>query len=69
MRDFALLAAIARLDDDVLIGAEEVAMLLGLSVTTVQQRKVNGLRPMESLRKLRWRLGDVRAWIRSRATV
>lgn len=70
LKDYPALLALQQLHDDSLVGSEEVALLLGLSAVTVRQRKVPGL-PMPALRmhRLRWRLGDVRRWIREGCNV
>lgn len=68
MRDLELLEKICRLPDDVLVGINEVALLTDLSPVTVQQRKLRGFpSPIPHIRKLRWRLGDVRTWIRTKS--
>lgn len=66
MRDFQLLQAIQRLDDTTLVGPIEVAALLNLSRISVQQRKlpIGFPDPVSGMRLLRWRLGEVRIWIR-----
>lgn len=48
-----------------LIGVAEVAALTGFSILTVRQRKLPGLEPVPGLSRLRWRLGDLRQWMRS----
>jgi len=69
MRDFERLEIICRLPDDVLVGINEVALLTDLSPITVQQRKLRGFpSPIQHIRKLRWRLGDVRTWIRDKSS-
>jgi|SRR5450830_380132 len=62
--DYETIQKIQRLGDDVLIGVAEVAALTGFSVLTVRQRKLPGLEPVPGLSRLRWRLGDLRAWMR-----
>jgi len=57
--DYETIQKIQKLGDDVLIGVSEVAALTGFSVLTVRQRKLPGLS------RLRWRLGDLRAWMRT----
>lgn len=66
MRDFQLLKAIQNLDDATLVGPMEVAALLNLAEITVRQRKlpVGFPDPVGGMRLLRWRLGEVRLWIR-----
>jgi hypothetical protein len=61
--DYETIEKIQKLGDDVLIGVSEVAALTGFSVLTVRQRKLPGLEPVPGLSRLRWRLGDLRAWV------
>lgn len=63
--DYETIQKIQKLGDDVLIGVYEVAALTGFSVLTVRQRKLPGLEPVPGLSRLRWRLGDLRAWMRT----
>lgn len=63
--DYETIQKIQKLADDVLIGVAEVAALTGFSVLTVRQRKLPGLEPVPGLSRLRWRLGDLRAWMRT----
>lgn len=63
--DYETIQKIQKLGDDVLIGVSEVAALTGFSVLTVRQRKLPGLEPVPGLSRLRWRLGDLRAWMRT----
>lgn len=63
--DYETIQKIQKLGDDVLIGVFEVAALTGFSVLTVRQRKLPGLEPVPGLSRLRWRLGDLRAWMRT----
>lgn len=63
--DYETIQKIQKLGDDVLIGVAEVAALTGFSILTVRQRKLPGLDPVPGLSRLRWRLGDVRQWMRS----
>lgn len=62
--DYETIQKIQKLGDDVLIGVAEVAALTGFSVLTVRQRKLPGLEPVPGLSRLRWRLGDLRQWMR-----
>ncbi|QHF48237.1 helix-turn-helix transcriptional regulator [Pseudomonas sp. S49] len=62
--DYETIQKIQKLSDDVLIGVAEVAALTGFSVLTVRQRKLPGLDPLPGLSRLRWRLGDLRQWMR-----
>ncbi|AXA65432.1 hypothetical protein CE139_06280 [Pseudomonas oryzihabitans] len=63
--DYETIEKIQKLGDDVLIGVAEVAALTGFSVLTVRQRKLPGLDPVYGLSRLRWRLGDLRSWMRT----
>lgn len=63
--DYEIIQKIQKLGDDVLIGVVEVAALTGFSILTVRQRKLPGLHPVPGLSRLRWRLGDLRQWMRS----
>lgn len=63
--DYETIQKIQKLGDDVLIGVSEVAALRGFSVLTVRQRKLPGPEPVPGLSRLRWRLGDLRAWMRT----
>lgn len=63
--DYETIQNIQNLADDVLIGVAEVAALTGFSVLTVRQRKLPGLEPVPGLSRLRWRLGDLRLWMRT----
>lgn len=63
--DYETIQKIQKLGDDVLIGVAEVAVLTGFSILTVRQRKLPGLDPVPGLSRLRWRLGDLRQWMRS----
>jgi hypothetical protein len=62
--DYETIQKIQKLGDDVLIGVVEVAALTGFSILTVRQRKLPGLEPVPGLSRLRWRLGDLRQWMR-----
>lgn len=63
--DYETVQKIQKLADDVLVGVAEVAALTGFSVLTVRQRKLHGLEPLPGLSRLRWRLGDLRQWMRT----
>ncbi|KTB69556.1 MULTISPECIES: AlpA family transcriptional regulator [Pseudomonas] len=65
--DYETIQKIQKLADDVLIGVAEVAALTGFSALTVRQRKLPGLEPVPGLSRLRWRLGDLRQWMRTGA--
>lgn len=62
--DYETILKIQKLGDDVLVGVAEVAALTGFSLLTVRQRKLPGLNPVPGLSRLRWRLGDLRQWMR-----
>lgn len=67
IRDYQLIERLSSLSDDILVGIEEVAAITGFAQITVQQRKIKGFPiPLEGVRRLKWRLGDIRAWIRTR---
>lgn len=62
-RNWNLLEQLSKLEDDVLIGVEEAAALTGFAETTIQQRRIKDFpAPMPGLRRLRWQLGQIRAW-------
>lgn len=63
--DYETIQKIQKLGDDVLVDVAEVAALTGFSVLTVRQRKLPGLEPVHGLSRLRWRLGDLRIWMRT----
>lgn len=63
--DYETIQKLQKLGDDVLVGVAEVAALTGFSVLTVRQRKLPGLEPVHGLSRLRWRLGDLRTWMRT----
>ncbi|MBS7422741.1 hypothetical protein KHW15_00120 [Pseudomonas syringae] len=65
--DYETIQKIQKLADDVLIGVAEVAALTGFSALTVRQRKLPGLEPVSGLSRMRWRLGDLRQWMRTGA--
>lgn len=62
-RDYSLAERLSKLGDDVFVGVIEVAALTGFAPITIQQRKIKGFpAPIPGTRKLRWRLGQIRAW-------
>lgn len=64
MRDYELLVNLSLLPDHVWIGPHEVAAMTGLAPITIQQRRVAGMpRPVPGVRRLRWRMGEIRAWL------
>jgi len=67
-RNYDLAAKLSKAGDDLLVGPEEVAALSGLSAATIGKRKVASMpSPMPGVRRLRWRLGDIRRWMRGPA--
>lgn len=67
-RNYRLVESLERLGDDVLVGVDEVAAFTNFAPITIQQRKIKGFpAPILGPRKLRWRLGDIRAWGRTPA--
>ena len=69
----ALAAVLAGLHDDTLIGPRELAALTASTWQSTQKlarRSPERLPPRATVpgRQLRWRLGTVRAWIRSHGT-
>lgn len=65
-RDYELLERLEKLGDDVLVGVEEVAAITNFAPVTIQQRRIKGFPlPLPGPRRLRWRLGDIRAWGRA----
>jgi predicted DNA-binding transcriptional regulator AlpA len=68
-RNWDLVEQLSKLEDDVLIGVEEAAALTGFAETTIQQRRIKDFpAPMPGLRRLRWQLGQIRAWGRPAPT-
>jgi hypothetical protein len=64
-RDYELAAKLSKAGDDLMVGVEEVAAVMGLSPITVRQRRLAGMpSPLAGIRALRWRLGDIRTWMR-----
>ena len=65
-RDYGLAAQIGLLPDDMLIGSAEIAALFGYSKLSIQTGSVTIPGRVTGLgRKMQWRLGDVRAFIRN----
>jgi hypothetical protein len=61
---FELARYIGQLDDNALIDADEFAAITGFSPNSIRQKKVSGLpNPDARIGRLRWRLGNVRAWV------
>lgn len=68
-RDYDLAAKLSKAGDDLMVGVEEVAAVMGLSPITVRQRRLAGMpAPLGGVRTLRWRLGDIRTWMRGGTT-
>lgn len=66
-KDYELAVKLSRAGDDLMLGVEEAAAVCGLSKATVQQRRVRGFPPPRpGVRKLLWRLGDLRDWMKSK---
>lgn len=61
-RDWALVAKLAKMPDDTLVGVEEVAALTGFAPSTIRSKRLEGLTPIKQSRYLRWRLGQIRNW-------
>ncbi|CAB3805319.1 hypothetical protein LMG28614_06182 [Paraburkholderia ultramafica] len=67
-RDYALASRVSRLEDDVLIGVAEVAAFTGFAEITIRQKRIKGFpAPLTGLNRLRWRVGDIREWLRAGA--
>jgi hypothetical protein len=65
-RDYELAAKLSRAGDELLVGPVEIAALTGLSATTIGKRKVRSMpQPIPGIRRLLWRLGDIRNWLRT----
>ncbi|WP_157662714.1 AlpA family transcriptional regulator [Sulfuriferula sp. AH1] len=65
-RNYQLLERMSSLPDDILVGVEEVAEITGFAQITIQQRRIKGFPlPINNVRILKWRLGNIREWIRS----
>jgi len=66
-RDYALTERVSKWGDDVLINVIEAAAITGLSPNSIQQRRIRTFpQPVKCVRRLKWRLGEVRAWMRTR---
>jgi hypothetical protein len=65
--DYRLLAHLKQLDDLTPIGVHELSILLGYSVAIIQQRRIPLPKRIEGMRRLRWLLGDVRAFLSTNA--
>ena len=66
MRDYELLKTLTEMGDDTWIGPTELACLLGYAERTIKQRRAEIPPPdNRAKRHLRWRLGDVREWLRT----
>jgi predicted DNA-binding transcriptional regulator AlpA len=63
-RDYAKIRELLLCPDAVHISLEEAALLTGYKPETLRQRKVKNFpAPVGPGRLLRWRLGDVKAWL------
>jgi len=63
-RDLDLAAKVSKLSDEAWIGSLEMAAITGFSLNTIRQRKIQ-LPPTDPrFTSMRWRLGDVREWMR-----
>lgn len=61
-----LVTKISSFHDDTLITAEQIAALTGFAAISIKQGKVRGMpAPDRRFSRLRWRLGDVRAFVRA----
>lgn len=68
-RDYELAAKLSRLHDDMLIGSTELAAFLGVSRVSIQTGSVRVPDRVFGLsRKMQWRLGDVRTFVREQQT-
>ncbi|MGZ5799706.1 MAG: hypothetical protein ACXWJZ_03650 [Burkholderiaceae bacterium] len=68
VRNYDLAAKIAKFHDDMLLGSEELAAFLGVSQDSIQTgRVITPPRVSGFTRKLKWRFGDVRAFIRDQS--
>lgn len=64
--DHELIHQLSRYDDDTYINVFEMAALTGFSPHSIRQRKIKALpKPDTRVKALRWRLGDVREFIRN----
>lgn len=69
-RDYELAAKVGRLADDMLIGSAELAAFLGVSRMSIQTGSVRVPMRVTGLgKKMQWRLGDVRAFVRQQQTM
>lgn len=69
-RDYELAAKVGRLADDMLIGSAELAAFLGVSKLSIQTGSVRvPMRVVGLGRKMQWRLGDVREFVRKQQTL
>lgn len=67
-RDYQLLSLLSQLSDDVLVDVHEVAVFTGFAANSIRQHKIRTFpRPLGGSRLLKWRLGDIREWIRTSA--
>jgi len=67
-RDFDRAARILQCGNELHLTADDVSVLTGYSSDTIRQRKLRNFpHPLPLGRLLRWRLGDVRAWLNTPA--
>ena len=68
-RDYDLVEKLARLPDDTIVSTLEVAAMLNISPQTIRCKTVRVPDRLIGLsRKMQWRIGDVRAFIRGQKT-
>jgi predicted DNA-binding transcriptional regulator AlpA len=68
-RNWQLLESLSKLGDDVLIGTREAAALTGFAHSSIQQRRIKDFpAPLPGQHRLRWHLGQIRAWCRPDVT-
>lgn len=68
-RDYDLALKVTRLSDDMLIGSAELAAFLGISRLSIQTGSVRLPERLAGLsKKMQWRLGDVKEFVRSQQT-
>jgi hypothetical protein len=61
---FQILKQLEQLGDDVLIGVAEVSAMIDYSIPIIRQRRVRNLPEPLKPRRLRWRLGTIREFLR-----
>ena len=64
MRDYSKAALLLQCADEFHLTPEDIELLTGYSAETVRQRRLRNFPPpLQHGRLLRWRLGDVKAWL------